>query len=198
MYTLVGTAAHAETIHTNLHGSLVYMTSSEWHNIQDKWVNSGRLGVWTATVGHEYEYPLGLCTDTTYRRVPGKLVDGYCYVGWYGKEYRNTEYYAYVDFKGWQSVNYYFFLEPTHITEQSPTFGGFWPCIVDHLEGPYPFGDISHSIAGFFNAGACIIPWKSKLYAHYGDSHHVIRLIQDTYGLYPAEFSTNTWEFKRL
>lgn len=33
------------------------------------------------------------CTDATNRRVPGKLIDGYCYVEWKGKEYRNDKFY---------------------------------------------------------------------------------------------------------
>lgn len=37
---------------------------------------------------------ISVCTDTHSRRVPGKLIDGTCYVEWKGKEYGNESFYV--------------------------------------------------------------------------------------------------------
>ncbi|GAB3038911.1 DM9 repeat-containing protein [Bowmanella dokdonensis] len=50
---------------------------------------------------------IGICTDTHSRRVPGKIVDGSCFVEWDGKEYKNDEFFILRSSSGyrWTSVN---------------------------------------------------------------------------------------------
>lgn len=64
------------------------------------------------------QIPMAYCTDTTERRVPGKLVDGVCYVEWKGKEYGNEKFYLLKNPTFSDRVNY----KLTQVTSSSKDF----------------------------------------------------------------------------
>ncbi|MCG7547866.1 hypothetical protein [Pseudoalteromonas sp. Of7M-16] len=67
-----------------------YLKTSSW---QLKYIDESRY-VWI----YSYEYGQRkfspVCTDTSPRKVPGKLVGDVCYVEWAGQEYANNYFYV--------------------------------------------------------------------------------------------------------
>lgn len=118
--------------------------------------------------GLERGHPVYVCTDSTSRRVPGKLIDGFCYVPWSGKEYRNTDYYVLLteSWYTWRpSVWDSFFMQHT-------------PSPVGHhcRVKEFHYGSVSYSVGKLQLIGSptwlhyvCTISWKSKTYDHYVD-----------------------------
>lgn len=115
--------------------------------------------------GKEYQFDSWVCRDIA-RDIPGKIVHGYCFVPWDGKEYKNTEYYALrvpiladdywrKSFDWTKAVTY-------------AAGAGVYHCRVDSFDSA---GKFTHTIAGAFYEWerVCIVPWGGKAYRHYLD-----------------------------
>lgn len=126
--------------------------------------------------GKENEKDVYICADWA-RGIPGKLIDGWCYVGWNGKEYRNDSYQALV------SEGEIFVSAIEHITRKKRslitrnaihTNSGLFHCSV--FEGGsrnYTFGYFDYQYE------ECLISWKGSQYAHSASGPFPVQILAE-------------------
>lgn len=128
--------------------------------------------------GKEYGKNMWFCAD--FRKVPGKLVDGNCFVPWKGKQYVNSSYYVLLNPPS--GTPKYQLGNPSGGQEMVTAGGMEWGdftfhCVVHHYKYSLSLGSpqtyrITHSIAGKYystdgRSYGCEIPWNGKSYTHW-------------------------------